>query len=202
MEENLKGELPRKTTLYCSFCGMSQHEVRKLIAGPTVFICDGCVELCNEILEKEGPHLFGPRLNHILDATSAFAVEWNGRVWMTALHAYQAAKFTDEAIIQNIFEAKSAHDARRIADEHKTEIRDDWDSVQVMLVEEISEAKLNQHPVIQDHLRRTGTCEIIEMSSDEFWGSGPPNCDGIRRGLNNHGKIWMRLRSQLPPVSE
>ncbi|MDG6146392.1 hypothetical protein NF717_12180, partial [Lactococcus formosensis] len=35
-----------KSTLYCSFCGKSQHEVRKLIAGPTVFICDECVELC------------------------------------------------------------------------------------------------------------------------------------------------------------
>ena len=35
-----------KNTLYCSFCGKSQHEVRKLIAGPTVFICDECVELC------------------------------------------------------------------------------------------------------------------------------------------------------------
>src|SRR5262245_60536784 len=35
-------------TLYCSFCGKSQHEVRKLIAGPTVYICDECVELCND----------------------------------------------------------------------------------------------------------------------------------------------------------
>ena len=39
--------------LYCSFCGKSQHEVRKLIAGPSVFICDECVELCNEIIEEE-----------------------------------------------------------------------------------------------------------------------------------------------------
>ena len=37
-----------KNILYCSFCGKSQHEVRKLIAGPTVFICDECVELCME----------------------------------------------------------------------------------------------------------------------------------------------------------
>ncbi|MGB5725006.1 MAG: ATP-dependent Clp protease ATP-binding subunit ClpX, partial [Parasphingorhabdus sp.] len=40
-------------TLYCSFCGKSQHEVRKLIAGPTVFICDECVELCNDIIREE-----------------------------------------------------------------------------------------------------------------------------------------------------
>ena len=40
-------------TLYCSFCGKSQHEVKKLIAGPTVFICDECVELCNDIIVEE-----------------------------------------------------------------------------------------------------------------------------------------------------
>ena len=42
-----------KNTLYCSFCGKSQHEVKKLIAGPTVFICDECVELCNDIIQEE-----------------------------------------------------------------------------------------------------------------------------------------------------
>ena len=39
--------------LYCSFCGKSQHEVRKLIAGPSVYICDECVELCNDIIREE-----------------------------------------------------------------------------------------------------------------------------------------------------
>src|SRR5882757_5420987 len=42
-----------RNTLYCSFCGKSQHEVRKLIAGPTVFICDECVELCMDIIREE-----------------------------------------------------------------------------------------------------------------------------------------------------
>ncbi len=42
-----------KNTLYCSFCGKSQHEVRKLIAGPTVFICDECVDLCTDIIREE-----------------------------------------------------------------------------------------------------------------------------------------------------
>src|SRR5258706_11747 len=42
-----------KNTLYCSFCGKNQHEVRKLIAGPTVFICDECVELCKDIIQEE-----------------------------------------------------------------------------------------------------------------------------------------------------
>jgi ATP-dependent Clp protease ATP-binding subunit ClpX len=51
-KENSSGE-SSKNTLYCSFCGKSQHEVRKLIAGPTVFICDECVELCMDIIREE-----------------------------------------------------------------------------------------------------------------------------------------------------
>ena len=46
-------ESDSKTSLYCSFCGKSQHEVKKLIAGPTVFICDECVELCMDIVREE-----------------------------------------------------------------------------------------------------------------------------------------------------
>ena len=51
MTKSIGGE--SKNTLYCSFCGKSQHEVRKLIAGPTVFICDECVELCMDIIREE-----------------------------------------------------------------------------------------------------------------------------------------------------
>ena len=51
-KETISGE-SSKNTLYCSFCGKSQHEVRKLIAGPTVFICDECVELCMDIIREE-----------------------------------------------------------------------------------------------------------------------------------------------------
>ncbi len=47
-----KGSSSEKT-LYCSFCGKSQHEVKKLIAGPSVFICDECIELCNDIVREE-----------------------------------------------------------------------------------------------------------------------------------------------------
>ena len=52
------GGADSKNTLYCSFCGKSQHEVRKLIAGPTVFICDECVELCMEIIREENKTSF------------------------------------------------------------------------------------------------------------------------------------------------
>ena len=52
------GDKNNKNILYCSFCGKSQHEVRKLIAGPTVFICDECVELCMDIIKEENKDSF------------------------------------------------------------------------------------------------------------------------------------------------
>ena len=69
---------PKKNNLLCSFCDKSQHEVKKLIAGPSVFICDECIELCNDIIAGdyynrsfnniENLHLPSPReINEILD---------------------------------------------------------------------------------------------------------------------------------------
>ena len=54
-----------KNTLFCSFCGKSQHEVRKLIAGPTVFICDECVELCMDIIREENKVVTSPKTGHV-----------------------------------------------------------------------------------------------------------------------------------------
>ena len=48
--------------LYCSFCGKSQHEVKKLIAGPSVFICDECVDLCNDIIREEAQTVDGEKV--------------------------------------------------------------------------------------------------------------------------------------------
>ncbi|MGL4204832.1 MAG: ATP-dependent protease ATP-binding subunit ClpX [Aeromonadaceae bacterium] len=53
MTDKRKGEGDNSKLLYCSFCGKSQHEVRKLIAGPSVYICDECVDLCNDIIREE-----------------------------------------------------------------------------------------------------------------------------------------------------
>ena len=53
MSEDSRGKSEDGKLLYCSFCGKSQHEVRKLIAGPSVFVCDECVELCNDIIREE-----------------------------------------------------------------------------------------------------------------------------------------------------
>jgi ATP-dependent Clp protease ATP-binding subunit ClpX len=76
MSDNRHGKNDEGKLLYCSFCGKSQHEVRKLIAGPSVFVCDECVELCNDIIREEmqegatatGNKLPKPReINHELD---------------------------------------------------------------------------------------------------------------------------------------
>jgi ATP-dependent Clp protease ATP-binding subunit ClpX len=53
MSDDARGRTDDGKLLYCSFCGKSQHEVRKLIAGPSVFVCDECVELCNDIIREE-----------------------------------------------------------------------------------------------------------------------------------------------------
>ncbi len=53
MTEEKRGSGGQGRTLYCSFCGKSEHEVRKLIAGPSVYVCDECVELCNDIIREE-----------------------------------------------------------------------------------------------------------------------------------------------------
>src|SRR3569833_3861841 len=53
MTSEAKGGANNGRVLYCSFCGKSEHEVRKLIAGPSVYICDECVDLCNDIIREE-----------------------------------------------------------------------------------------------------------------------------------------------------
>ena len=53
MSKDENGTIEGEKLLYCSFCGKSQHEVRKLIAGPSVFVCDECVDLCNDIIREE-----------------------------------------------------------------------------------------------------------------------------------------------------
>jgi len=65
MSGNNHGKSDDGKLLYCSFCGKSQHEVRKLIAGPSVFICDECVELCNDIIREEMQESVGETANHL-----------------------------------------------------------------------------------------------------------------------------------------
>ncbi len=76
MTEKRKGEGDK--LLYCSFCGKSQHEVRKLIAGPSVYICDECVELCNDIIREEIREISPKR-----DGSELPTLMKSALIWMT-----------------------------------------------------------------------------------------------------------------------
>ena len=84
MSDDKHGKSDDGKLLYCSFCGKSQHEVRKLIAGPSVFICDECVELCNDIIREEMQESAGQSSNklpnpHEINATLDQYVIGQGR---------------------------------------------------------------------------------------------------------------------------
>lgn len=114
--------------------------------------------------------------------------------WMTAEHAYQAHKFSGSwEIPDKIFHARSAYDAKRIAREHATEVRPDWDAVKLAAMEEILRCKIRQHPYVRQKLIGTGARVLVEDSpTDSFWGRGPE-----WQGRNELGKLWMRLRKEL-----
>ncbi len=124
---------------------------------------------------------------------SCFAVTYNGRVWFSSEHAYQAAKFDDENVINSIHNALSAHDSKKIAQAYKNKIRKDWNEVKISTMEDIIRAKIAQHPFVRQKLLETGNREIIENShKDWFWGRGADF-----KGHNELGKVWMKLREEL-----
>ena len=101
MTDESRGRNDDGKLLYCSFCGKSQHEVRKLIAGPSVFVCDECVELCNDIIREEleekaataRSHLPKPR--EIMDVLDQYVIGQEGakkalvRAWRSCGYLYQ-----------------------------------------------------------------------------------------------------------------
>ncbi len=130
-----------------------------------------------------------------LSNMAAYAVEWNGELWMTVEHAYQAAKFTDQDIKQQIKTARSAYDAKHIADEHRDVIKPDWQIERLTVMEALVKLKYEQHPHIQKKLLQTGEAEIIEDTDDEFWGRGATGA-----GKNQLGKIWMAVRDSRTAI--
>jgi ribA/ribD-fused uncharacterized protein len=124
---------------------------------------------------------------------SAFNVTYNGRVWMTGEHAYQAAKFEDEEILELIHRAPSAYEAKQVCQRYKSKVKPNWSSVKVSVMEEILRSKVREHPYVQEKLLETGNREIIEDSpTDSFWGRGED-----WQGRNELGKAWMKIRAEL-----
>ena len=128
----------------------------------------------------------------ILSNLAAYAVEWRGRVWPTVEHAYQAAKFDNKEIVEQIANARSPYDAKRLANEYANEIRDEWHSENVAVMEELLREKVAQHEHVRKTLLESGNEELIENTDDTFWGRGE---DG--NGENKLGELWMMVRSEL-----
>ena len=91
--------------LYCSFCGKSQHEVRKLIAGPSVFVCDECVELCNDIIREEvqekSPSIQGNKLptpREINEVLNEYVIGQNRAKKILAVAVYNHYKRLDAGL--------------------------------------------------------------------------------------------------------
>jgi len=124
---------------------------------------------------------------------SAFTLEWKGNLWPTSEHAYQAEKFDDENIKEELRTARSVDDAYKIAQEYSSLKRSDWDEIKVSTMKKIFKAKLEQHPVIGELLLASGDRVLIKDSRlDAYWGWGPD-----KDGENIMGKLWMEVREEL-----
>ncbi len=138
---------------------------------------------------------FYEREFYVLSNFSSFAVDWRGRRWSTSEHAYQAAHFidTDKKLFEKIFKARSAHDAYKIAKANADKAPENWDEIKTVVMEEIVRLKLEQNLYVKKKLLETEDLLLVEDSpKDGFWGWGPD-----RKGRNELGKIWMKLRDEL-----
>lgn len=138
---------------------------------------------------------YAGEFGYVFSNFSAFMVDWACCTWMTSEHAYQAAKFDDPYIIDEIHAARSAYDALMLARKYENRIRPGWHDQKIDVMLSIIRAKLVQHEYVQKQLRKSGSAELIENSEkDSFWGRGPD-----WKGENMLGKLWMQLRQEYYP---
>lgn len=128
---------------------------------------------------------------------SSFRLMWRGIDFDTSEAAYHWEKFCGiESALPiriGIIHARSAHDAFKIAEAHRSYRRGDWDDIKVDRMRQIIKAKADQHEYVKRKLLATGDRTLIEHSwRDDFWGWGP-----TRKGQNQLGKLWMELRAEL-----
>ena len=117
----------------------------------------------------------------------------DGVLWKTSEHYYQANKFEDKKIMEEIRNTDTPKEASKIGRSHNELIREDWTEIKDEVMEKVIRAKVEQHKEIQKELISTGNTPIIEDSPiDSYWGCGN---DG--KGLNKLGKIWMKVRGEL-----
>jgi ribA/ribD-fused uncharacterized protein len=140
---------------------------------------------------------------YVLSNFSSFTIEWDGLVFPTSEHIYHWFKFATTPngvalglaplVAREILNARSAHEAFKIAECNRDERRADWDTVKIDFMREILRAKVEQHEYVHRKLLATGDRELVENSwRDDFWGWGPN-----RDGQNMLGKLWMQIREEL-----
>ena len=144
--------------------------------------------------ELESKVLFyGGEFGYCFSNFAAFSVVWRGRSWITSEHAYQAAAFDDALIIEEIFNATSAHNSLKLAIKYVDKMRPSWELEKYEVMKKICRAKLEQHPYIQETLKKSVNANLIEDSpKDSYWGRGYD-----WQGENNLGKVWMELRAEI-----
>jgi len=126
---------------------------------------------------------------------SSFVVQWKGKTWPTSEHAYQASRFfkSSPEIVKKIFNARSAHDAKKISEKYSDKATPDFCEDSNVIMEDIIKHKVKQNPYVMRKLMQTGKRLIVEDSpKDSFWGWGPN-----RNGRDELGKIWMKIRSEI-----
>ncbi|KKU77091.1 MAG: hypothetical protein UY12_C0023G0005 [Parcubacteria group bacterium GW2011_GWA2_47_8b] len=130
---------------------------------------------------------------YVFSNFSSFAIEWKGVLWPTSEHAYHSEKFDNEDLKNQIRNARSAHEALKLAQANIGKYRKNWDSIKLDIMKQILRAKVDQHPYVKKKLLETGDKELVEDSwRDAYWGWGP-NKDGE----NHLGKLWMEVRAEL-----
>ncbi len=142
---------------------------------------------------SNNPIFFYEHEFYVFSNFSSFAIEWKGKLWMTSEHVYQAEKFTDEKIKEQIRAFRSAHEAFKFAKANKDKYQKRWHDINFSVMKKILHAKVTQHPYVKKKLLESGNRVLIEDSwRDDFWGWGP-NKDG----KNHLGKLWMEVRDEV-----
>jgi ribA/ribD-fused uncharacterized protein len=138
---------------------------------------------------------FYEREFYVFSNFSSFQVDWAGRHWPTSEHAYQAARFFETApeLVERIARARSSHEAWEIAGANKQYQRKNWPDIKAEVMLEICRHKLQQNPYVRRKLLQTENEYLVEDSPvDSFWGWGSD-----KKGRNELGKVWMKLREEL-----
>lgn len=143
----------------------------------------------------EGPIYFYPPEYYVFDNFSSFQIEYEGITYPTSEHVFQSLKFksTHPELAEKIRNAKSAHEAQKLADENNSLIDLAWDKNKLEIMKNILYCKVEQHPYVKKKLIQSGNREIIEDSwRDAYWGWGED-----RKGVNMLGQLWMEIRSEI-----